>query len=318
MERIFATFAVVACALAAGPCFAQQPEFDAASVKVFDPAQPPTRGVSGGPGSSDPGRIHYGGIAMISLLLNAYGVQNDQVSGPAWIEDFMGPNRYVVDATMPPGTTKEQFQQMLRNLLAERFHLVVHHETKGFPGYELVVAKDGPKPKESVPDPKTADDSAPKRGLDKDGFTILPPGAHMGQMTSSGTMRISCKEQSMAAFAASLGNIVSVALGADAKTGRPRVIDKTALTGKYDFRLECFCAGCRSLREMAPNLPLFAGRGQEDAPAQPTAAAELPGSGLPTIFAALEKQLGLKLEKVRDVPVDVIVVDRVDKVPTEN
>jgi uncharacterized protein (TIGR03435 family) len=88
------------------------------------------------------------------------------------------------------------------------------------------------------------------------------------------------------------------------------VVDKTHLAGKYDFRLEYSCAGCRGLSSIAATLPWIAGRLPADA--------EPAGSGLPTIFTALEKQLGLRLEKVRDVPVDVIVVDRVDKVPTEN
>jgi uncharacterized protein (TIGR03435 family) len=64
------------------------------------------------------------------------------------------------------------------------------------------------------------------------------------------------------------------------------------------------------------NLPLLASRAPADAP--PPAAGEPTGNGLPNIFAAVEKQLGLKLEKTKDVPVDVIVVDRVDKVPAAN
>jgi uncharacterized protein (TIGR03435 family) len=104
---------------------------------------------------------------------------------------------------------------------------------------------------------------------------------------------------------------------ADATAPRARVIDKTGLTGKYDFSLEFYCAGCRGPRAIVATLPLLAARAQADSP--PAAAANEPeGGGLPNIFAALEKQLGLKLEKVKDVPVDVIVIDRVDKVPTEN
>jgi uncharacterized protein (TIGR03435 family) len=56
---------------------------------------------------------------------------------------------------MPRDTTKAQFQEMLRNLLVERFHLVVHHETRTFPGYELVVDKGGLKLKEAPGQPVT-------------------------------------------------------------------------------------------------------------------------------------------------------------------
>ncbi len=66
---------------------------------------------------------------------------------------------------------------------------------------------------------------------------------------------------------------------------------------------------------MLRNLPAFAGRG--DAPA-PQEGASYPGSGLPNIFVAIQKQLGLKLVKVKDIPTDVLVIDSADKVPSEN
>jgi uncharacterized protein (TIGR03435 family) len=73
-------------------------------------------------------------------------VAADQISGPGWIRDFSGPDLYEIAATMSPDTTKEQFQLMLQNLLAERFHLVVHHETRMFSGYVLSVARGSPVP----------------------------------------------------------------------------------------------------------------------------------------------------------------------------
>jgi len=125
----------------------------------------------------------------------------------------------------------------------------------------------------------------------------------------------------MAELAASLGSFVSQERGADFRADqtapRARVVDKTGLTGKYDFTLEYSCLGCRGI-DIPANLPLLAAA-QAQAEASPTPAASEPeGGGLPGIFVALEKQLGLKLEKVKDVPVDVIVIDRVDKLPIEN
>ena len=73
-----------------------------------------------------------------------------QLSGPKWIGDYSA--LFDLTATLPPNTSNQQFQVMLRNLLTERFHLILHHETKAFPGYQLVVANGGPKLKESSPD----------------------------------------------------------------------------------------------------------------------------------------------------------------------
>jgi uncharacterized protein (TIGR03435 family) len=305
---------VLAAALAASCSFSQPTSFDTASVKVVDLTKPPTGGISGGPGSSDPGRIHFGRATMEQLLERAYGVASDQVSGPPWISDFMGKDFYEVTATLPPGTTKEQFQIMMQNLLAERFHLVIHREPRNYPGYELSIAKDGPKLKESAPDPAVAADAAPQHPtFAKDGSIVLPRGPQALVTMSAGKLKLKYQEQSLTTFVKNLGAMVSQTLGVDAmelRTPRARVIDKTGLSGKYDFTLECACAGCRGLSGMMGDLPKLR--------EQTATAANPEPNGLPNIFVALEKQLGLNLEKTRDVPLDVIVVDRVDKVPTAN
>src|SRR5580700_7741780 len=144
---------VILGCLVAAACLAQPATFEAASVKAVNLASHPTFGNRGGPGTTDPGRIHLCCVGMFSLLMRAYDVQIDQISGPSWIMDNMGPNLYQVDATMPAQTTKAQFQLMMQSLLEDRFHMAVHRETRSFPGYDLVVAKDGPKLKQSKPDP---------------------------------------------------------------------------------------------------------------------------------------------------------------------
>jgi uncharacterized protein (TIGR03435 family) len=124
-------------------------------------------------------------------------------------------------------------------------------------------------------------------------------------------VRVQAQEKSIDDLVSGLGRLIAQSLGADPTdfaSRKARVIDKTGLTGKYDFTLEFACEGCRG---MGANLPVFSGR--TDSPA-----ADPSESGLPGIFTALEKQLGLKLEKTHDIPLDVIVVDRMDKVPTEN
>src|SRR5580658_3533177 len=112
-------------------------EFEAATVKPFKPDGPfPLRTV-GGPGTSDAGRITYEHLSFQDLLMAAYGLKRYQISGPDWL----GAERFVIEATIRPEATKVQVNQMLQNLLADRFKLTLHLETKDFPLHELVVAK---------------------------------------------------------------------------------------------------------------------------------------------------------------------------------
>jgi uncharacterized protein (TIGR03435 family) len=277
-------------------CCAQPAVFDAASVKTVDLATHPVFGNRGGPGTSDPGRIHLCCVGMYSLLMRAYDVEIDQISGPGWILENMGPNLYEVDAVMPGNTTKAQYQEMMRSLLADRFHLQVHRESRNFPGYDLVVAKSGPRLKESKSDSGVAAEET--------------PGPQMLTSLGRGMVRVQVKDKPLGDLVQSLGRLIAQSMGtdpADFSSRKARVHDGTGLTGKYDFVLEFGCEACRGL---GTNLPMVGGRG--DGPA------EVSESGLPDIFIALQNQLGLKLEKTRDIPLDVIVVDRVDKVPTGN
>jgi uncharacterized protein (TIGR03435 family) len=93
---------------------------------------------------------------------------------------------------------------------------------------------------------------------------------------------------------------------------QPRVVDKTGLTGKYTFILEYSSEAGAGLRMAMPS------QGPADAPPAGPAAADDPGGGAPNIIVAIQKQLGLRLDKTADIPLEVIVVDSVDKTPTEN
>ena len=320
MIRWMASLAALAACSAFAQAPAAPPAFDAASVKVADPAvvRPSDRTV-GGPGTSDPSRIHRVVIAMVDLLAEACGVHADQIlGGPDWIRGGTESLVYEITATMPPDTTKEQFQSMLLNLLAERFHLAIHHETRNFPAYVLVVAKDGPKLKEVKPDPSPAFLPPGPLVFGRDGFPVLPLGPHTAQILSGGNWRFKYQERSMADLVGNLGLMISRSQGttplADAGTRRPRVIDKTGLAGNYDFTLEFACPGCIAARAVSADP---APQPRSDVPPAEAVGDPAAGAG-PSIFVAFEKQLGLRLDKVQDVPLDVIVVDRVDKVPTEN
>jgi uncharacterized protein (TIGR03435 family) len=94
---------------------------------------------TGGPGTDDPGRIHYPLISLEDLMHRAYS-SYFEIVGPDWLKNDL----VQVDATMPPDTTKEQFQEMLRNLIAERFQLKYHDEAKQVTGYALVRLRTAP------------------------------------------------------------------------------------------------------------------------------------------------------------------------------
>ena len=224
------------CCLIIAAALGQEPTFDAASIKVVELKSHPIFGNRGGPGTGDPGRIHLCCVGMFSLLMRAYDVEIDRIIGPDWIMENMGPNLYEVDATMSPTTVKAQFQQMMQELLRERFHLKIHREERVFPGYELVIAPGGAKLKEALPDPNASPDDFPPK-TDPRGRILMPPGPHM--FTSLGWRVISVQAQQMpiGALVKVLGRMINQSLGEnpnDFASPKARVIDRTGLTGTYD------------------------------------------------------------------------------------
>src|SRR5271165_4935802 len=128
-----------------------KPEFEVASVKPSAPPSgngPVAIGSRGGPGTPDPGRVTFIRLGLKGLLTSAYRVQPYQVIGPDWLDT----ERFDITATIPQGATKDDADVMLQNLLAERFHLTLHHGIRELPLYELTVGKGGPKMKPSVED----------------------------------------------------------------------------------------------------------------------------------------------------------------------
>jgi len=266
--------------------------------------------MAGGPGTNDPARFHAPRIDLFGLLPKAFGVSADQIVGPAWLRDVKS-NSYAIDATMAPNTTMEQFQAMLQNMLVERFHLVFHREKRNFPGYALVVDKGGPKLKEVPPTPDANPGAA--SGLlsarqGSDGFPDVPGPLTMTILSGGGLKRTKYQERTMADFISDLGFLMGSSEGRSVRDGflQPRVADKTGLTGKYTFILEYYDPG-----HTPAGAPLFSPGAFSTAPSDPD-------GGGPSIFAAIQKQMGLRLDKTADIPVDVIVVESIEKVPTEN
>jgi uncharacterized protein (TIGR03435 family) len=125
----------------------------------------------GGPGAGDPGRIHYPSITLKEVLKRARDSYYE-IEAPGWLDSQV----MAVDATMPADATKEQFQEMLRTLITDRFGLNHHAATREITGYSLVLAKNGPKMKQSA-DRSDADRARPSPPIGKgpDGFLVLPP-----------------------------------------------------------------------------------------------------------------------------------------------
>ncbi|HEY6346808.1 MAG TPA: TIGR03435 family protein [Bryobacteraceae bacterium] len=122
-------------AVFAGGCvtaWADGATFEVASVTLASPDLPQPYTITGGPGTNDPSRFRAPRINLFNLLARAFGASTDHIVGPSWLRDVASANDFTVTATMPPETTKEEFQEMLRNLLVERFHLVFHHEMRTF------------------------------------------------------------------------------------------------------------------------------------------------------------------------------------------
>lgn len=242
----------------------------------------PAPTLQGGPGTPDPGQISYQGIGLFALIIRAFDVKNFQVASPP---GGIGSGRYDIVAKIPAGTTQDQFRVMLQNLLKERFHLTLHHETRTLPVYALVVGPNGPKLKKSPP--KT-EDVAPDGAIgrpDAEGFPVLPPGfSGVVGRPSSGHMLLAGQRAALSKLTPWLQNSLD----------HP-VIDETGLTGEYDFKLD--------FEWVTPNAP-------------PTPNGQPPDPA-PSVFAVVEHDLGLKLESQK-LPFDIMVIDRIDKEATAN
>ncbi len=288
-------------------------EFDVATVK---PAAPMINGMirvrmGGGPGSSDPGRLNYENVNLKAILTKAYDVKSYQINGPAWLDS----ERYDITAKVPTGTTKEQFAVMLQNLLADRLKLTLHRETKDLPAYALVVGKGGSKLKESVPVAPAAEPTPPQgpppqintpRQMGRDGFPVMPGG--MGRGAVSMMMM-----PGRAKLTANGGSITRLAEMLEQQLDRA-VVDETGLKGNYDFTLTFEPDPSRSMGVMGA-MPAGIGRammaggggGDHQPDAEPAA----------NLFTAVQEQLGLKLDS-RKMPIELLVIDHLEKTPIEN
>src|ERR1039457_2612149 len=141
----------VAMVLAAGPLPGQTPAFEVASIKLSEPITPAmvASGKLHAGMKIDGKRVDIGNFALMQLICKAYDVKPYQVSGPSWLQSVgLAGQRFDIVANLPEGATKEQVPQMLQGLLAERFKLAIHRESRDQAVYAMMIGKGGLKIKE--------------------------------------------------------------------------------------------------------------------------------------------------------------------------
>jgi uncharacterized protein (TIGR03435 family) len=232
---------------ASGQSVEGAPAFDVASVKRTQHSRNADGLSISDVKIASPGRLVATNASLDECIRWAYEAKEYQISGPDWLNSDAA--SYDIEAKAPPNTPAKQIRLMMQTLLAERFKLVLHRETRVLPVYALVVAKNGPKLQE----------------VNSEG------GAGLSSEGGPNGVRVTSPKAAMAGLAHRLSLDV----------GRP-VLDRTELKGFFRITLEWS-------RE---------------------------GDG-PSIFAAIQEQLGLKLEGTK-APIEILVIDRAQRAPTYN
>ena len=289
-------FAAVVVAIGMGAIVTAQstdsrraPAFEVASIKKNASGAPASFALRLLPG----GRVFAQNVPLRDVIRSAYGLEDDQLEGgPSWLKS----DRFDLEARGPADVTADTARAMVRTLLTDRLSLVVHTESRQLPIYALVLARSngtlGPSLRRagSACAPVTVPSGMPP-----------PPPPPSGLGTALGVGVFGCpsgllpgyfslRSLDIAAFASVLWRRVLM---------KP-VIDKTALTGTFDVDLSYL-----------PENERFNGTPAIENPLLPPST-----STAPSIFTAVQEQLGLKLESTRG-PVDVLVVDRAER-PSDN
>lgn len=323
MYRRFVQALAIGLALTVGGLFGQAPApalaFEVATVRPAPPITDLIQQLQSGKAkigmTVDGARVDMGFSSLADLIRIAYDVKPYQVQGPDW----MAQQRFEIQAKIPEGVSQDKVPEMLKALLAERFKLTIHHDKKELPVYALIVGKNGAKLKESSTDPDApipdssnglsigTEKGQMKIAQDGKGGAVIQGGGQAGTTRVSmvnGGIHLDMTKVKLSALVDTLTQLVD----------RP-VLDMSALTGSYDITLELPVEDMQIIaqRQMAqlgiqlPGVGPAPGANPADAASSPSGAA---------IFSAVEK-LGLKLDS-RKAPVDTIVVDHLEKNPTDN
>ena len=260
-----------------GQAATTQVAFEVASVKPSPPLQPGQfRGTR-----NTPNGINFQGATLRYCIGYAYHVQGYQISGPRWLGDL----RYEIVAKIPPSGSVKQIPEMLQTLLAQRFMLRIHRESKEFPGYALVVGKNGLKLSKPVEHHVGArppiPESAPSQPI-----IMTSPGR-------GGGLHVVAEQATMASLAEHVSHML----------GLP-VVDLTNTPGSYDFVLDASQEDTRNGNAMVVTGEPGRDSTKEESPSNVS------------IFSSIQN-FGLKLVRHK-APLDIIVVDHAEKTPTAN
>jgi uncharacterized protein (TIGR03435 family) len=256
--------------------------------------------IGGGRGGmrANPGRFTVSNTSIRTMIRNAYKVPDFTISGgPGWITS----DHYDIEAKVEGVLKGDEVLLLLKTLLEDRFQLKVHRETREGPVYALTVTKGGFKLQPSncivvdpthprapmVPNEKPPEYCGTNRG-----------GANgLSQTLNVTGLKIEETDMVHATFPGLTFYLASI-------LGRP-VVDKTGLSGRFDIRLE-----------YARDSPAGTPRGQEGANNDLSSPTPVADNATPSIFTAMQEQLGLKLESTKG-PVEYLVIDHVEK-PSAN
>jgi uncharacterized protein (TIGR03435 family) len=290
-RQLFLSSLVVALAT---PCVrAQAPEpkieFEVASVKPFSIAQtdgPITLGAT-----FDRAQVRLVGLTMRDLLGMAYRVKPFQINGPDWLAT----ERYFITAKMPSGVAPDKLPELVQSLLNDRFGLRIHRDKKEMPVYALLVGKPPLKLTDSVVDPNEPPPTA---------VQVTGTGSVQGISVNMGNG--SSYSFGGGKFAAKKFNGAAIAAVLERFADRP-MVDLTDLKGTYDFE---FTVTPEETQTLMIRAAIAAGV------QLPPQALQLADNGGNPLEGAVE-QVGLKLDS-RRMPVEIIIIDQVQKTPTDN
>jgi uncharacterized protein (TIGR03435 family) len=243
--------------------------------------------------------VHIDGAMVIihsfslkDYIALAYQVKDLQVSGPDWLGNL----KFDINAKIPDGALRSQLPGMLQVLLEDRFKLTLHRDKRDFPIYALTLAKGGPKFKESAPDSEADSD---KSGADKSNINVsVTGGGRGGAVVNLG--RGSYISNSGGKVEAHKVTIAALLDSAVTRFFDRPVVDMTGLTGTYDITLTY---GVEDLRLMLRNVGVDQ---------------QIPDYALPpgSIVESM-RSVGLVIE-ARKAPLDILVIDHVEKTPVAN
>jgi uncharacterized protein (TIGR03435 family) len=271
---------------------APPPQFEVASIRPSPPGAigQVTLGLR-----IDGAQVSMRQFALKDELAVAFNLKQYQISGPDWLAT----EKFDIVAKLPDGAPRDQVRAMLQALMIDRFQMKTHHETRDFPVYALVVAKSGLKMKELPEDPADA------AGGERPAVNVSVSGGAGGVVANYGNGSFfTLGDDRIEGKKMRLTNVADMLARFEEKP----VVDMTELKGKYDFTLNF---AHEDYRAMMIRAAISSGMALP-----PEAIQAMERASGDSLFSALQA-LGLKLES-RKAPLDVLVIDRMEKNPTEN